>query len=134
MSEAAPLPEDTTFTGLRRPRRLFFVVLGEAILTIFSLVALYPIYYMVTTAFKTPEDYFKSPSGLPERFTISSFRLAFSNGPFGTWLENSAIVTAGAAALVLAISIPAAFALGRMHFVGRSASTIGIAALLGVPP
>ena len=91
---------------------------------------LFPVYWMVCTAFKTQMETFAQPPHLiPQNPTLASFRVAFSDN-FGIWkaLGNSAIIAAGCLVLTLLFAIPAAYAIARM----RSTITTGMLILLSV--
>ena len=47
-------------------RNIFLIGLRQLLLIAFSILALYPIYYMVVTAFKTREDWLHEPVRVPQ--------------------------------------------------------------------
>ena len=97
---------------------------------VMAIFYLFPVYWMVCTAFKTQMETFAQPPHLiPQNPTLASFRVAFSDN-FGIWkaLGNSAIIAAGCLVLTLLFAIPAAYAIARM----RSTITTGMLILLSV--
>src|ERR1700712_3481860 len=60
------------------------------------------------------------PSWLPSRFAWENFPAMWTEAHFGTALLNSCLVSAASMALVILISVPAAYALVRYQFRGRS--------------
>jgi ABC-type glycerol-3-phosphate transport system permease component len=104
------------------------VLLGAAIL------ALYPVWFMVTTAFKERDQYLDDILGFPWPLTIGNFDEALRGGEFFTWLKNSAIFAGGAVIVATACAALAAFAIARMRFRGRDVFMSLNVALMIVPP
>jgi ABC-type glycerol-3-phosphate transport system permease component len=99
-----------------------------------SVLALYPLFFMVTTAFKTRSDYLASPYALPWPLSFSNFSEATQGGEFATWFKNSFILTAGSVVLSTACAALAAFAVARMRWHGRDLFLTLNVALMVVPP
>lgn len=90
--------------------------------------SLFPIYFVTVQSLKTPEeDVFGSPLYVAEP-TFDNYTELFQGAgarvrgyvivprvPFLLWLANSALVFGMSIALTLAISVPAAYALGRLQ-------------------
>lgn len=117
-------------------RRRFSVgaLLKHAVLIAMSVIAMYPLYYMVITAFKSREEYLTSQFLPPLRPTLESIREALSNGDLLLWTFNSIVVTAVSVLVATAVSVLAAYALARMDFYGRDAFLNGTVSLMVVPP
>ncbi|WP_328473269.1 carbohydrate ABC transporter permease [Actinoplanes sp. NBC_00393] len=96
----------------RRRRRTWNVPAGIAAAIWLAVVAV-PIYFVVITGFRTQDAYIEQgPLDLPADPTIENYTSLFELG-FTTYLTNSLLVTAGTIALVLAIALPAAYAIVR---------------------
>jgi len=85
-------------------------------LAVLALVFLYPVALMVLTAFKPTPEIFRSPFGLPESWSLDTFRSVWQRAKFGLYLRNSLIITGASALLLLATAAPAAYALARYSF------------------
>jgi raffinose/stachyose/melibiose transport system permease protein len=109
-------------------------VVRQAILIVAAVVALYPIFFMVTTALKGREQYLDDKLGLPWPIAWENFDEALRGGDFFRWFANSAIFTVSSVALSTIIAALAAFAIARMRFRGRDALLAVNVALLVVPP
>lgn len=98
------------------------------------LATLFPMLWMLRTAFAPPADVFRSTLSLwPDNATLANFPAAFRLHPVGTWFVNS-VVVAGAITLgKLAVSVPAAFAFGVMSFRGRDAAFALVVGTMTVP-
>jgi multiple sugar transport system permease protein len=108
-----------------------------AALAFFVVLAAFPFYWMLITAFKTNADLYQV-TNIPFWFnqppTFEHFRYLFEQTRFGRWLLNSLIIGVCVVAITLATAIPAGYALTRLA--GRNAEALGIGIFLTylVPP
>jgi ABC-type glycerol-3-phosphate transport system permease component len=123
-----PTPPAATISRLR-----IGGVLQQAILLLASLVALFPLWFMIWTAIRSQNDYFRSPLGWPQGIQWDNFTRAFDEN-IGRWVLNSAIVTGGAVLLVTLISVPAAYAFVRLPFKGSAFLLKIFVFLMVIPP
>lgn len=88
---------------------------------IVCIVVLYPYFVMFTTAAKSnAEMYAANPTILPKEWQWSNFVEIWSAAPVFRFFLNSVIVAGGATLLAILCGIPAAYALARMRFKGKS--------------
>lgn len=98
---------------------LHTALLGVAVLF------LLPLLWMVTTAFRTPEDIIQGLGRgrwLPDPATTENFRAVLAKGeefPVWRWTANSLLVSLAVTALVLLVDSLAAFAYARLQWRGR---------------
>jgi multiple sugar transport system permease protein/sn-glycerol 3-phosphate transport system permease protein len=105
----------------------------HATFVIACLVTLFPLAWMLRTAFAPSHDVFRHLSLWPDHATLGNFAGAFRLHPVGTWFANS-VVVAGAITLgKLALSVPAGFAFGVMTFRGRDAAFVLVVGTMTVP-
>ena len=104
------------------------------ILLFFSLVAIYPIYYMVVTAFKTRPDWIHNQFGLPNQFTLQNLTDALNKGNIPHWFINSLLVTIASLIVSTIVSALAAYAVARFRFAGRAFYFNSMIALMVIPP
>ena len=108
-----------------------------AAVAFFVVLAAFPFYWMLITAFKTNADLY-DVSNIPFWFnkppTLEHFRYLFEQTLFARWLLNSLIIGVFVVAITLLAAIPAGYALARLA--GRNAETLGIGIFLTylVPP
>jgi len=69
-----------------------------------------PVLWMVLTAFKPESSAYSYPPRFTFSPTLAEFRAVFSRG-IGPYLENSIFATVGSTIIVLALALPAAYAL-----------------------
>ena len=115
-------------------RNLLFSIPNQLVLLFFSLIAVYPVYYMVITAFKTRQNWMHDQFGLPNPITLQNFADAFSRGNIPLWFGNSLIVTFFSLIASTAVSALAAYAIARFRFAGRAFYFNSMIALMVIPP
>ncbi len=92
-----------------------------AIYALFGFVALYtlfPFYWMIASSLKSGQAIF-DVTFFPD-LDLNNYEVILSDGVFVGSLLNSLIVAASVVAISLVLAIGAAYALGRIHFRGRS--------------
>ncbi|HTU57193.1 MAG TPA: carbohydrate ABC transporter permease, partial [Polyangiales bacterium] len=115
-------------------RRLLLAVSGQLGLLALTLLWLLPYAWMVLTSFKSLPEIVAAPTRfLPEKLQFGAYDAALAAMPLGRYLLNSAITAFGIAILQLLLALPAAYALGKLRFRGRSLAFGLIVATLLVP-
>ena len=71
------------------------------------MVCLFPVYWMVCTAFKPSRDIRSDPDSCPRTWTLDHFRRAVEADGFGLFWRNSVLVTLGAVLLSLLVALGA---------------------------
>jgi ABC-type glycerol-3-phosphate transport system permease component len=87
-------------------------VLMYGFVSLWSLFVLLPLLWMMLAGFKTKRELFMAPLGLPKVWTFDAFDRAWGAG-MGTFLINSALVTAASVALIIMVSGMCAYVLAR---------------------
>ena len=90
-----------------------------------------PLYYVLASSLREKSDYLDAgPLSVPHHVVLSNYRTVLDSG-FAGYLWNSVLVTAATVALVLALALPAAYAIvrSRSRFVtaGFSVMLMGLA-------
>lgn len=99
---------------LRRHRRLYFAVLGLT-LAVFALVFLFPLYWMVTGALKSPAEFATSPPTLiPESFHPETYATAWTNMRIARYLGNTVFYALGGWLICLLVDVGVAYALSKL--------------------
>lgn len=83
------------------------------ILSLWSLVVLFPIWIMIVNSFKPKRDIFRDPFGFPQHFTTSGYQAAWTDGRFDLYFFNTIFVTALSLILILVLGSLAAYALAN---------------------
>jgi raffinose/stachyose/melibiose transport system permease protein len=84
-------------------------IVNHLILTVFAVIAIFPMLGVLTQALQFPH------------LNFGNFTKAWSEGHFGTYMRNSLIVTAVTVLVSTGLSIMAGYALGIMRFRGATA-------------
>jgi len=97
-------------------------------LTPFLLIAVFPIYWMVITAFKQDPDLYRMDH-IPFWFnmapTLKHFQTLFYQTNYGAWIINTMTISAWVALITLLTAVPAGYALARLRLAGSE--NLGIA-------
>jgi raffinose/stachyose/melibiose transport system permease protein len=103
-------------------RYAFERIVPIVILTLYSLVALFPIVMIIMNSFKARKAIFGAPFQLPttETFSMIGYETVTERAAFHLYFLNSAAVTFVALLLTLLIGAMAAFALAEYDFPGNA--------------
>ncbi|HEX5453350.1 MAG TPA: carbohydrate ABC transporter permease [Stellaceae bacterium] len=108
-----------------------------AAVVFFVVIAAFPFYWMLITAFKQNSDLYNLasiPFWFSEAPTLEHIRYLFEQTLFARWLLNSAVIGVCVTAITLVTALPAGYSLARMT--GRSGEALGIGVFMTylVPP
>lgn len=93
--------------------------LALVVILVLVLASVFPLFWMASTAFKTPDQIFtRPPTLLPPSPTLQNFAELF-NSVFMTFVKNSVIVSSGAVALSLVVAVLAGYSFSRFRFKGQ---------------
>jgi multiple sugar transport system permease protein len=104
--------------GALRSRRgkLVYGVVFTCTLVVFVLAFLFPLYWAVTGAMKSPQELAQTPATLvPHEWHPETFADAWEQLNLGKYFLNTLVVAGGAWLTQLAIDVPAAFALSKLR-------------------
>jgi multiple sugar transport system permease protein len=103
-------------------------------LSFFVVLALAPVLWLVATSFKPADQTVTFP---PQLFTSSptldAYKAALGNTAFIQSFINSAIFSVGATLVAIGIVLPAAYAVARLPFRGKTTLVIGLAVANMIP-
>ncbi|MGI6082424.1 MAG: carbohydrate ABC transporter permease [Limnochordia bacterium] len=119
----------------RRTENLFFQLLMYLILFNIAFTFLYPVLYMVSTAFMSIED-FVDPAvyWVPRTLNWDNFQLAFLGMNYKVALKNSLVIALVAAVGQLVSCSMAGYGFGRIKFPGREFLFLLVIFTFIVPP
>ncbi|MFF7137814.1 carbohydrate ABC transporter permease [Streptomyces sp. NPDC008196] len=120
---------------LARPRgRAAYWTVFTTVAGLFALAFLFPVYWMVTGAMKSPDEVTRTPPTLvPERWHLEGYTDAWDLMQLPRHLWNTVVQAAGAWAFQLVLCTAAAYALSRLKPVFGKVILAGILATLMVP-
>ncbi len=133
VTQIAPTPVAPAVTRPRSRKRLRkagWNVLGLVVLA----VMVFPVYWMVSTAFKPGQDILSyTPQWIPTHPVLSNFTDAIHQQFFWNAVKNSLIVTTVVVVLSLVLAFLAALALAKFSFYGRKPFIVVILGVQMVP-
>lgn len=101
---------------------------------IFTLLMLFPIYWMIITSLKTSDELLLAvPTLWPKEFQWSNYTEALKMAPFGLYIFNTIIMTIGIMFLQLSIGIFAAYGFAKGRFKGRNIIFLIVLGALMIP-
>ena len=105
---------------------------AHAALITWTIVALFPVYVILSNSFKTRKAIFNDSLNLPtaESFSLIGYRTVMKQGDFLLYFQNSMIVTVASLFLILLFGAMAAFALSEYRFRGNT--LMGLYLALGI--
>ena len=117
-----------------RHGRLVGLLARHAFLVIICLSALYPLWFIVSTALKTNAAYQLDPTGFPIHPTLHALRSIVADQPLPRWMWNSFFVTVSSVAASTLVALLAAYAAVFGRFRGHRLFLSTSVALMVVPP
>ena len=110
------------------------LALTYLILSLGAVFMLFPVFWMVTTAFKSETEIFAAPiRWLPSALHWENFTVPLAEKPFARWFLNSVLIASGVTIGNLLISSLAGFGFAKYRFPGRGALFLLILATFMIP-
>ena len=97
-------------------REKIFEVLKYIALTVFAITCLYPIIWLFLSSFKTNDELYTNPWGLPQHFQLSNYISAIVDGNILTYFVNSVIIAVAAVVVAVFLSCMVSYAISRMEW------------------
>lgn len=120
-------------TEIRRHRVLYATVLG-AVTIAFTLAFLFPVYWMVTGALKSPIELARPvPTFLPESFQPGSYADAWNRMDIARYFGNTVFYAFGGWLFILVLDVAVAYALSKLRPVLGTVILGGMLASLMLP-
>ena len=89
------------------------LVITEIFMILLAAVWFIPIYYLIVTTFKNPQEATQSPLGLPKVWVFQNYVDAFVNMQYPRALFNTVKITVLAVAIIVLVTSMAGYALAR---------------------
>ena len=106
-----------------------------ALLTVWAVMVLFPFYWMVLTSLKSYGAY--NAEFIPQLFTLSptleNYLHVFTAVPLAQYLLNTLIFTLSTTAIMLIVTVLAAFAFSRLEFRGKNLAFTLFLSLMMIP-
>ncbi len=110
-------------------------IASHAVLLSYTLIALFPVFVIVSNSFKSRKAIFSSPLSLPDpqTFSLIGYETVMKRGDFPLYFQNSLIVTVVSLVFVLLFGAMAAFALSEYRFKGNTMMGLYLAVGIMIP-
>ncbi|MBQ8200354.1 MAG: carbohydrate ABC transporter permease [Clostridia bacterium] len=106
-----------------------------ALLALWALVVLFPFYWMILTSLKSYSAY--NAEYIPQLFTLSptlqNYMEAFTAVPLAQYFINTLIFTIITTAVMMVVTVLAAYAFARLDFPGRNIAFVIFLSLMMIP-
>jgi ABC-type glycerol-3-phosphate transport system permease component len=108
-----------------RPRPNMRIRMNKILLTAFFVILtlgfIFPLYWMVVSSLRPEGRIFVDAFELfPTQLSLDSYQTLFAEEPFGRWILNSIVQTAGFALTALFLCTTGGYALAKFRFPGRN--------------
>ena len=91
---------------------------SHTVLTIWSLLVVVPLVWVIMSSFKTSSEIFASPFALPSSLNFTNYANAWTTAGIGSFFFNSVIVVLGALFVTMLFGSMSAYVLARFTFPG----------------
>jgi raffinose/stachyose/melibiose transport system permease protein len=95
----------------------------SALLWGYAVLVLAPLVLIVVNSLRPSPDILQDPIGLPSKPSLDSYARVWNEASFSSYFLNSLVITVGAVVLATAVSVLAAYPLGRYTFRGSRSLT-----------
>jgi len=117
---ASTLDEVRGADNAMSPKRRALLGGKHLLLVVLSLLSLFPVVLVISTALKTDEDVRVNPFGLFSSFSLENIVTAWTVGSFGDYALNSFLLSVPSTVLVVVLSTMGGYTFARLPFPGRS--------------
>lgn len=105
------------------------------LLSVWGIIVLFPFYWMILTSIKNFGAY--NSESIPQFFTLhptlENYIKAFTAVPLAKYFSNTVIFTLATTAIMLVVTVLAAFAFSRLNFKGKNLLFTAFLALMMIP-
>ena len=116
------MPVKIKESRIGRAVSVFGKSMAYVVMSAFTLMTVYPIFWLILNSFKPTQEYRVNRIGLPRMWTLTNFSGAWKIGEFNKLIGNSVIYTVGASIGILLVATLAGFAFAKI----RSKATVPI--------
>jgi multiple sugar transport system permease protein len=93
----------------------FGILFRHALMALILCVFLFPIYWMLVTSFKAPEEVLTRPPTFVFEPTLDNYRYAFEQADFGLFIRNTVVIAGLSTLLVIAFGSLASYSFARYN-------------------
>lgn len=121
--EAPVTKQDSTTTAPKKARRrgensLATSLVSHGILIVASLIALFPVAWLVFLSLGPDKDDYLHPGGIWSKMSLANYSFVLKETKFFDWLLTTGVVTLGTTLIGVIIAATTGYAVSRMRFPG----------------
>lgn len=91
-------------------------VVKYIVVSVFAVSCLYPMLWLFLSSFKTNDELYTNPWGLPKSFQLNNYISAIVDGKILSYFMNSVIIAVVAVAVAVCLSCMVSYAIARMEW------------------
>lgn len=92
------------------------LVIKYVVMILFTVVCLYPLFWLFLSSFKTNQELYTNTWGLPAKWHVSNYINALTKGHILVYFGNSVIISVSAVLVTVLLATMASYAISRMHW------------------
>jgi multiple sugar transport system permease protein len=97
------------------------IIIKTVLLTVFGLIMVMPLVWMISSSFKFEADIFQMPfRWIPTNPNLQNYPDAINKFPYLSWYKNTILVTVGVVFFVLSFSSLSGYAFAKLNFAGKN--------------
>lgn len=100
------------------------------VMILFTILCLYPLFWLFLSSFKTNQELYSNTWGLPEKWSLTNYVNALTKGHILVYFGNSVIISVSAVVVTVVLATMVSYALSRMKW--RLSGTIYRLFLMGM--
>jgi sn-glycerol 3-phosphate transport system permease protein len=126
--------KDTSRNLYTLVKKLFWMNLKQVLIITICFVTVFPLFWMISTSFRLPEEIFSSKLRLlPTQPSLTNYAEVFQNWPMVRWITNSLIVASGITLGRIVTSILAGYGFAYFVFPGKKVIFFLVLWTLSIP-
>ena len=124
-----------TIENRAKVRKRWVKGITYGLLGLWALIVLFPFYWMILSSVKSYGQYSSEfvPQFITTNPTLENYTTAFTAVPLAKYLLNTVIFTVGTTAIMLMVTVLAAFGFSRMSFKGRDVAFTIFLSMMMIP-
>ena len=124
-----------TIENRAKVRKRWVKGITYGLLGLWALIVLFPFYWMILSSVKSYGQYSSEfvPQFITTNPTLENYATAFTAVPLAQYLLNTVIFTVGTTAIMLVVTVLAAFGFSRMSFKGRDVAFAIFLSMMMIP-
>ena len=113
---------------------VLYKILVQAVFIFLSITVLFSIYYIISNALKTPQEFSANQFAFPKGFHVENFRYIWTEGGIGVTFKNSLMLCTISVAVILTLGILAGFAFTFIKLKGKKTLSYIIISTMYISP